>query len=77
MTRVSVTHPSDGVTQPGHLENEICRLQLTEPALLLRASAIDEAARDLLAEAAAKAHHQAASHEPIRAQPPRASGRRR
>jgi hypothetical protein len=69
-------HPSDGVTQPGHLENEIRSLQLTEPALLLRASAIDEAARDLLAEAAAKAHHQAVSHEPIRALPPRASGRR-
>ena len=66
----------DGVTRPGLLENEIRNLQLTEPALLLRASAIDEAALDLLAEATAKAHHQAATHEPSRAIPPHASGRR-
>ena len=59
-------------TQPGHLENEIRNLQLTEPALLLRASTIDEAARDLLAEATTKAHHQAAG----RAVPPPVSGRR-
>jgi len=66
----------DGVTQPGHLEDKVRNLQLTEPALLLRASAIDEAARNLLAEATAKAHHQAATHEPSRAIPPHASGRR-
>ena len=50
-----------GLAQPGHLEHAIRELQLTEPALLVRASAIDEAGRDLLAEAIAKAHHQASA----------------
>ena len=47
--------------QPGHLEDAVRDLQLTEPALLVRASAIDEAGRELLAEAIAKAHRQASA----------------
>jgi hypothetical protein len=50
--------------QPGRLEDVVRDLQLTEPALLIRAAAIDEATRDLLAEATAKAHHQSPGHEP-------------
>ena len=44
---------------PGHLEEAVRSLQLSEPALRLRAAAIDEAARGVLAEALAKVHHQA------------------
>jgi len=47
------------------IEDMVRDLQLTEPALLLRAAAIDEAARDLLAEATAKARHQTASRGPV------------
>ena len=52
--------------QPGRIEDVVRDLQLTEPALLLRAAAIDEAARDLLAEATAKAGRQTPSHKPTR-----------
>ena len=63
--------------QPGRMEEAVRDLQLSEPALLLRAAAIDEAARDLLAEATAKAHHQTVSHEPDYPMPsPRPTGRR-
>jgi hypothetical protein len=59
-------HPRVGqisarLIQTGHLENAVRDLQLTEPALLVRASAIDEAGRDLLSEAIAKAHRQAST----------------
>ena len=56
-------HPSPErtkVVQSGHIEETVRDLQLTEPDLLLRAAAIDEAARDLFAEVAAKAHHRTA-----------------
>ena len=56
--------------QPGRVEGVVRDLQLTEPDLLLRAAAIDEATRDLLAEANAKAYHQSPGHGqegPIRA----------
>lgn len=52
------------VAQPGHIEEAIRELHLTEPDLLLRAATIDEAARDLLTEANAKVHHQSSSREP-------------
>ena len=52
--------------QPGRIEDVVRELQLTEPALLLRAAAIDEAAQDLLAEATAKAARQPPSHKPAR-----------
>ena len=63
--------------QSGHVEGAVRELGLTEPALLLRAAAVDEAARELLAEATAKAQHQATSHQPTHAVPTRSSGRRR
>jgi hypothetical protein len=50
--------------QPGSIEDMVRDLHLTEPALLIRAAAIDEAAQELLAEATTKAHHQSPSHEP-------------
>ena len=52
--------------QPARIEDLVRDLQLTEPALLLRAAAIDDAARDLLAEATAKAGRQTPSHKPTR-----------
>ncbi len=52
--------------QPGRIEDMVRDLQLTEPALLLRAAAIDEATRDLLAEATAKAGRQARRRKPTR-----------
>ena len=55
--------PAATPVRPGRMQNMLRDLQLTEPALLLRAAAIDEAARDLLAEATAKAHHRSQSHE--------------
>jgi hypothetical protein len=63
--------------QPGSIEEAVRDLQFTEPDLLLRAAAIDEAARNLLTEATAKAHHQSSSHEPASPIRPRFSGRRR
>ena len=60
----------------GRMEEAVRNLRLTDPALLIRAAAIDEAARDLLAEATAKARHQTTSHVPNRAAPPRPSRRR-
>jgi hypothetical protein len=62
--------------QPGRIEDVVRDLQLTEPALLLRAAAIDEAARGLLAEATAKVHHRSSSHEPTGPIRSRSSGRR-
>ena len=58
------------------MEEAVRELQLTDPALLVRAAAIDEAARDLLAEATAKARHQTTGHIPNRPAPPRPSRRR-
>ena len=52
--------------QFGRIEDVVRDLQLTEPALLLRAAAIDEATRDLLAEATAKVGRQTPSHKPTR-----------
>lgn len=50
----------------GHLEDVVRSLHLTEPSILLRAAAVDSAARDLLAEAIRKAQHQAtASVKPV------------
>jgi hypothetical protein len=43
----------------GHLENAVRSLHLTEPALVVRAAAIDEAARGFLAEVLARVAHQA------------------
>lgn len=60
----------------GRVEEAVRDLQLTDPALLVRAAVIDEAARDLLAEATAKARHQTTSHVPNRPAPPRPSRRR-
>jgi hypothetical protein len=62
--------------QPGRLEEAVRELQLTEPALLLRAAAIDEAARDFLAEATAKADHQTVSYVAARPVQPRPTGHR-
>jgi hypothetical protein len=50
-----------GNPKPGHLEDTVRDLQLTEPALLVRASVLDEATRDLLTEAIAKARHQSSA----------------
>lgn len=55
----------DALMRPGRMEDTVRDLQLTEPALL-RAAAIDEAARDLLAEATAKSGRQTPSHKPTR-----------
>ena len=58
----------------GRIEDMVRDLRLTEPDLLLRAAAIDEAAGDLLTEATTKAHHQGQSRGPtgpIRARSPR------
>ena len=52
--------------QPGGIEDVVRDLQLTEPVLLLRAAAIDEAAQDLLAEATAKVGRQTPSQKPAR-----------
>jgi hypothetical protein len=41
---------------PGRTEHALRELQIHDPALLLRAAVIDQAARDLVAEAATKAH---------------------
>jgi hypothetical protein len=41
---------------PGRTERALRKLQIRDPALLLRAAVIDQAARDLVAEAAARAH---------------------
>jgi len=66
---------SVGAIQPGHLEGAVRDLQLTEPTLLVRANAIDEAGRDLLTEAIAKAHRQASAASASYTPPP-ASRRR-
>ena len=66
---------SVGAIQPGHLEEAVRDLQLTEPTLLVRASAIDEAGRDLLTGAIAKAHRQASAASASYT-PPSASRRR-
>jgi hypothetical protein len=63
--------------QSGRIENMVSELQLTEPDLLLRAAAIDQATRDLLAEATAKAHHQSPSRGPTGPIRARSSRRRR
>jgi len=47
-------HPVTPV--PGRTEQALRKLHIRDPALLLRAAVIDHAARDLLAEATAKAH---------------------
>jgi hypothetical protein len=52
--------------QSGGIEDVVRDLQLTEPVLLLRAAALDEATRDLLAEATAKVGRQTPSHKPTR-----------
>jgi len=41
---------------PGRTEQALRKLQIRDPALLLRAAVIDQAAHDLVAEATAKAH---------------------
>ena len=41
---------------PGRTEQALRKLKIRDPALLLRAAVIDQAARDLVAEATAKAH---------------------
>ena len=41
---------------PGRTEQALRKLHIRDPALLLRAAVIDQAARDLVAEATAKAH---------------------
>jgi hypothetical protein len=47
-------HPVTPV--PGRTEQALRKLHIRDPALLLRAAVIDHAARDLVAEATAKAH---------------------
>jgi hypothetical protein len=47
-------HPVTPV--PGRTEQALRKLHIRDPALLLRAAVIDQAARDLVAEATAKAH---------------------
>jgi hypothetical protein len=55
---------------PGRTEQALLKLQIRDPALLLRAAAIDHAARDLVAEATAKAHSRRSLTRPlIRAAP--------
>jgi hypothetical protein len=55
----------DSRPQPGQTELILRRLQITEPALLLRAAAVDEAARDLLARAAASSRQRNTIDQPI------------
>ena len=52
--------------QPGGIEDVVRDLQLTEPVFLLRAAAIDEAARDPLAKATAKVGRQTPTQKPTR-----------
>jgi hypothetical protein len=46
--------PPAVIPVPGRTEHALRKLQIRDPALLLRAAVIDQAARDLVAEAAAK-----------------------
>jgi hypothetical protein len=71
----SVQLPATPV-QPGRIEDVVRDLQLTEPALLIRAAAIDETTRDLLAEATAKAGRLTPSRKPTRPIRARSSGSR-
>jgi hypothetical protein len=58
--------PLPGGPQPqaGQTELILRSLQITEPAMLLRAAAIDEAARDLLARATASSRHRNTINQP-------------
>jgi hypothetical protein len=56
-------HPSDTQPQPGHLEQMLRNLKISEPALLLRAAAIDEAASELTMEAKAQSQRRAAAQD--------------
>jgi hypothetical protein len=60
-------------TAPGRTEHALRELQIRDPALLLRAAVIDQAARDLVSEAKARAGSR--STISIRACPPAAAGR--
>jgi hypothetical protein len=46
-----VTQPPVAAPPPGRTEHTLCKLQIRDPALLLRAAVIDQAARDLIDEA--------------------------
>ena len=52
--------------QAAQIEHLLHGLQITEPALLLRAAAIDQATHDLLAEATAKSRKQDSAAAPLR-----------
>jgi hypothetical protein len=52
----SVRQPHLATPVPGRTEQALLKLQIRDPALLLRAAVIDQAARDLLTEATTKAH---------------------
>ncbi len=52
----AVSQPSILTPVSGRTEHALHKLQIRDPALLLRAAVIDQAARDLVAEATAKAH---------------------
>jgi hypothetical protein len=51
--------------QPGQTELILRSLQITEPAMLLRAAAVDQAARDLLARAAASSRQRNTIDQPM------------
>ena len=61
--------PPPGVQRlpAGQIEHMLNGLRITEPAMLLRAAAIDDAARDLLANASASSRHRDSLNHP---QPP-------
>jgi hypothetical protein len=52
----SVRQPHLATPLPGRTEQALLKLQIRDPALLLRAAVIDQAAQDLLTEATTKAH---------------------
>jgi len=56
---------------PGNIEQSLRSVQITEPGMLLRAAAIDAAARDLVATANASSHHR----ESLNYRQPRAARR--
>jgi hypothetical protein len=63
--------PLPGVVQPpaGQVEDILRSLNITEPGMLLRAAAIDEAARNVLADATASSRKRESINQPPRRKP--------
>ena len=63
--------PLPGVLQPraGQVEDILHSLDITEPGMLLRAAAIDEAARDVLADATVSSRNRDSINQPLQRKP--------